>query len=340
MSELKLSIIIPCYNVEKYIAQCLDSIYNQDISESEYEVICVNDCSKDKTIEIIRHYQNTHSNLIIQDHKINKLAGASRNTGLKVAKGKYIWFIDSDDFILSNIFSKLLYVLEKNNLEILQFNHYEVHINGLITEKSEYMPLIKDVISGLEYYKLDFPLYKRPVAPWCKVFDRNFLVVNELFFDEKLHIGEDVKYTLNALLRCERYYYINDIVYFYRKSETSLANLNLHGSKKLADKIIYSYDCIILLINWKSKLENGLFEKLLIQYKYEISKSKKSILYLPNKERKFFFNLIKDIDFNITKEIMTEKDLNIYLYPRLTLLLSSIFMPLLRQLRFFKRKLL
>lgn len=95
----KLSIIIPFYNVKQYIAQCLDSVYRQDIPEEEYEVICVNDASPDHSRDIVLEYQKRHKNLVLIEHEHNKKLGAARNTGRSIARGKYIWNVDSDDYI-------------------------------------------------------------------------------------------------------------------------------------------------------------------------------------------------------------------------------------------------
>ena len=108
MCDKRLSIIIPFYNVEQYIAQCLDSVYDQDIPENEYEVICVNDASPDASVDIVKRYQKEHSNLILIEHDRNKKLGAARNTGRKVAIGKYIWNVDSDDKIAPNCLNNLL----------------------------------------------------------------------------------------------------------------------------------------------------------------------------------------------------------------------------------------
>ena len=105
---LRLSIIIPFYNVEQYIAECLDSVYQQNIPEEEYEVICVNDASHDHSREIVLEYQKLHSNLVLVEHEFNRKLGAARNTGRAVAKGNYIWNVDSDDKIELNCLGKLL----------------------------------------------------------------------------------------------------------------------------------------------------------------------------------------------------------------------------------------
>ena len=87
---IHISFILPVYGVEKYISECLDSIYSQDMPESDYEVICVDDCSPDRSNEIIRQYQQKHNNLILIEHKINKMSGGARNTGIRNAKGEYV----------------------------------------------------------------------------------------------------------------------------------------------------------------------------------------------------------------------------------------------------------
>ena len=104
----RLSIIIPFYNVEQYITQCLDSVYAQDIPEEEYEVICVDDCSPDNSIAIVEEYAKQHSNLIIVRNKYNRKLGGARNAGMEVATGQYVWYVDSDDYISENCLAYLL----------------------------------------------------------------------------------------------------------------------------------------------------------------------------------------------------------------------------------------
>ena len=85
--ETKFSFILPCYNIGRYVAGCLDSLYSQDIPETAYEVICVNDCSTDNTREVILSYSAKHPNLTLIDHTENLTAGGARNTGIQASKG-------------------------------------------------------------------------------------------------------------------------------------------------------------------------------------------------------------------------------------------------------------
>ena len=112
--DLRLSIIIPFYNVEQFISECLDSVFDQDIPLSEYEVICVNDGSQDGSRAIVTNYMKRYANLHLIEHEINKKLGTARNTGRSVATGNYIWNVDSDDRIVPNCLGKILNICESN----------------------------------------------------------------------------------------------------------------------------------------------------------------------------------------------------------------------------------
>ena len=102
---VKVSVILPVYNVEKYLKECLDSILNQTLQE--IEVICVDDGSTDRSLEILREYEKKDKRVIVLTQE-NKGAGAARNKGLAIAKGEYLSFLDSDDFLLPECWKKLI----------------------------------------------------------------------------------------------------------------------------------------------------------------------------------------------------------------------------------------
>lgn len=130
----RLSIIVPVYNVEKYLERCVMSLLNQDLPKDDYEVIMVNDGSTDRSGEIAEQLASKHKNitLLTQDNK--GLSGA-RNTGLRKATGRFIFFVDSDDWIESNFLSKIVNYAEKNNLDICFFRYvYEYNNNVCIAQ--------------------------------------------------------------------------------------------------------------------------------------------------------------------------------------------------------------
>ena len=120
-SKLKLSIILPVYNVENYINRCLESILPQ--LDDNTELIIVDDCSPDKSVDICEDATEGLSNVRIKRRSKNGGLSAARNTGIEEAKGEYIWFVDSDDYIESNAVSVLLKSIKGSKIDIVQFNH-------------------------------------------------------------------------------------------------------------------------------------------------------------------------------------------------------------------------
>src|SRR5690606_32585879 len=111
---LKLSFLVPLYNKEKYIRKCLLSLLNQDLKLDEFEIIVINDGSIDNSAQVVSDLQERHPNIILLNQK-NSGTGATRNNALKHAKGKYINFIDADDFVIENSYKPLLNLVEKND---------------------------------------------------------------------------------------------------------------------------------------------------------------------------------------------------------------------------------
>ena len=218
--SLRLSIIIPFYNVEQYIAECLDSVYQQDIPEEEYEVICVNDGSPDHSRDIVLEYQKKHPNLILVEHKVNKKLGAARNTGRAAAKGKYIWNVDSDDKIVPNCLGNLMRICEENNLDVLDFGRFRFWEG-----RSEDMPNIRsteNVMTGLDYLEqLNADELSRICVVWRRVMRRAFLDENHIFSPE-INMGEDVPYSFKVLMSAKRMMAIPDRCYMYRDNPVSL----------------------------------------------------------------------------------------------------------------------
>ncbi len=118
---MKLSIIIPVYNVEKHISRCLESLFNQNLNEDEYEVLIIDDGSKDNSIGLVeQHYLPSHENIFVHRQE-NQGVGAARNNGLELAKGEYIYFIDPDDYLADNVLKTLLDYSTKYKPDVLTF---------------------------------------------------------------------------------------------------------------------------------------------------------------------------------------------------------------------------
>ncbi|MGB5653390.1 MAG: glycosyltransferase, partial [Robiginitalea sp.] len=117
---IDLSIVVPLYNTEEYIARCLDSLLNQDIPDDKYEIIVINDGSKDNGKQIVEKYANQYAQIKLFDQP-NKGLSITRNRGLELAQGQYVYFIDSDDFVSPNSFLRIIEYMKKHDLDIFGF---------------------------------------------------------------------------------------------------------------------------------------------------------------------------------------------------------------------------
>ena len=223
MCEKRLSIVIPMYNVEQYIAQCLDSVYQQDILEEEYEVICVNDASPDRSSEVVKEYQKKHNNLILVEHEVNSKLGSARNTGLRIAKGRYVWFVDSDDYIARNCLAGLLRDVEQDDLDIAIFGVQIFEAGKKVAVLNAYMD--DGIYDGMTYVLKNTSRWENymPTA-WNKVFRKDFLTKNDLYFADKV-MFEDTDWSFDVFRIAKRVKGLKDEYYHYRKNPESITRV-------------------------------------------------------------------------------------------------------------------
>lgn len=198
IQSLKLSIIIPVYNIEAYIGQCLESVFKQELSD--YEVICVNDGATDKSQNIIETYVSKHSNL----HCITQPNGGlsdARNTGIANAQGDYVFFLDGDDTLATtNTLQHSLNVCIQNNLDLFVGNAI---VNGSYPYLSNY-PTENKVISGENMMELFFQHNHTIIEPvWCYLYKKEFLDNNQLRFKKGI-LHEDILFAPKTLFQAQR----------------------------------------------------------------------------------------------------------------------------------------
>lgn len=251
----ELSIIIPVYNVQDYLSRCLDSCIQQDISPDDYEIIIVNDGSTDNSLNIAQRYSKKFNNIAIVT-QVNKGLSSARNTGLEAANGKYVWFIDSDDWIETNIVKNLLSIVSLNRLDVLCFNLRLVDENNATTPYHISIPEKFDIYSGEEF------ITKIKVAPaaWAAIFRREFLLENQLLFYEGI-LHEDMEFTPRAYSLARRISVVSIAVYnYFQRSGSIMKSANFHKKSKdllIVAESLYSfaethfdkkspaYDCIM-----------------------------------------------------------------------------------------------
>lgn len=222
----KISVIMPVYNVANYVGNCLDSITSQTLYD--IEIICVNDGSSDNSLEILNTYAQKDKRIIVINKK-NEGSGIARNTGLKIATGEYIHFIDSDDWldndkVLAEIYKKA----SAEKLDILVFGGLSCYTedNGKIHKsKGGYslksLPLKYQ--RGIYSYKdIKKDIFKFPSTAWTKLYRREFLTQNNIVF-QNLGVGQDQLPFFHSMITAQRIAVLNKCLYCYRKNRPNSA---------------------------------------------------------------------------------------------------------------------
>lgn len=221
----KISIIIPVYNAEKYLRECLDSIINQTLKD--IEIICINDYSTDNSLQILQEYAKNDNRIKILKGKKTG-AGGARNVGLEIATGEYITFFDADDFLEKNSYEKIYNNAVTNNSDIVVFDYDKYISTTKQYYKNEilYIPdnLSEKVFSIDNYPKIIFTNLSNRVCN--KIFKTSMIKENNISFQEIIY-ANDVYFCRSALFIAKRISILKDILFHYRVGITT----NLQSNK-------------------------------------------------------------------------------------------------------------
>jgi glycosyltransferase involved in cell wall biosynthesis len=222
-----ISVIIPIFNVEAYISKCLDSVFNQPFTD--IELICINDGSPDKSRDIVIEYQKKHPNIRLIDRENGGLS-AARNTGIKNATGKYLLFLDSDDYLSENILGAMYQQLEAENLDVLLGNIQWVYEDGKVIQEKQITDIVSTVQTGENCFNTLIETdYYVPMA-YNAIGRRDFIVKNNLFFEEG-YVYEDEMWTPEALLKAKRVNGFSEYHYNYFQRANTITNSELSDYK-------------------------------------------------------------------------------------------------------------
>ncbi|MBR4351284.1 MAG: glycosyltransferase family 2 protein [Bacilli bacterium] len=234
MKDELVSIIVPMYNSEKYLDECISSILSQDYKN--IELILVDDGSTDGTLKKAKEYENKDGRVKVI-HQKNSGVSTARNNGIKKSKGTYITFVDSDDFIASNFISYYVSLIKKYKSDIvlsrmpIKYRSTDVVEEPIISEKI-------DIISGKEC-ALEMLYYKIFIASWNKLFRKSLLANNSLLFEEKLSFGEGFNFSIDAFLKSKKVCITSLKKYYYR-----VDNLSSVMTKFSLKQVYGSFDAI------------------------------------------------------------------------------------------------
>ena len=219
-----LSIIVPVYNMEKYLRDCLDSLLMQDLSEDEYEIICVDDGSKDSSPAILDEYAENHSNIRVI-HKQNGGVSSARNVGIEAAKGDYLWFVDSDDCIAFNCLGVLKSILSEYRPVSLKIGYqlvddvYDIHA-------------CSNVCCNYEYEIHEQYTIETKASVVCElILQRSILLNLQMQFPKGIKYSEDSIFMLEWFAKTDGVWgQIRNRIYMYRQNTLSAMHIQTPDS--------------------------------------------------------------------------------------------------------------
>ena len=256
---MKISLIIPVYNVEKYIGKCLSSIYQQDLDECFYEVLIVNDGTLDNSMEIVKEFAIKHNNIRIIE-KQNGGVSSARNEGIKEAEGEFVTFIDADDWIMANSLHKIYsYLSDHPYLDVLM-------CNSTGEDNREHYPWIKNCDADTEYKGTEaYERGYRRGSVCGGIYKRSLLLNNNIYFPVGVRNGEDSIFFYIVLS------YVNKMVFLdlpfyvvYERIGSASRTFNKEHLKLMA----YSLECAYELIKKHSVNKTDIQCDILIEMLY------------------------------------------------------------------------
>lgn len=267
----ELSFIVPIYNVEDYLEECLDSLLK--VQNIDFEIVIVNDGSKDKSLNIAEKYKKEHAEIIRIISQKNQGLSAARNTGIDNANGEYLVFIDSDDYIIPESFINFWEKSKKADKEITIANYVKLQKGVLYYHKYNYMKkraLHKDNLSGIEYMKYMYDCFRDQydTESVTQIYKTGFLNDNHIRFKPGI-IHEDTLFMFEIFVKAKKIKVYNNAFYVYRMRDSSIMH-SLGENHYLSLKyIVEAFDDE----RERKKIDNRFINSYIISMLYEISKA-------------------------------------------------------------------
>ena len=302
---IKVSVIIPVYNVEKYLEDALKSVLRQTLAE--IEVICIDDGSTDRSGEILKEFQLKDNRIIIISQE-NQGQSVARNKGMEIAKGKYFYFMDSDDYLASDGLEKMYLEAENEYLDIVLFDgstffespgleeKYSNFKNNYIRKKR-----YEGVYNGKSLFLKMMENWDYKVSVVLQFFRADFLLLNKIYFKEGI-IHEDNLFSFLAIIKARRVKHLSESLYYRRMRENSVMTKTVN-----ANNFIGYYVCTYEIIKLANSMENSIEEQFAINrqiysylkklkeiYDESLSEEEKAIVRKDDRIKKFSYEMLLD----------------------------------------------
>jgi glycosyltransferase involved in cell wall biosynthesis len=287
----KISIVVAVYNAEKTLKKCVDSLLNQ--TYNNIEIILVNDCSKDNSLDICNEYSKANDNVKVISNDRNYGVSDTRNNGIDNSTGEYICFVDSDDYVESNYIEVLYYYYQKyNTVPICGFVYHDEYNHEKPVKYS--WSGDEGLVSLGEAFRLKSELYL--TALWNKLFDRRLIVEKNIRFDTNVSVGEDLRFSVDYFIKnnIDKICVLPEPLYHYMK----LTDNSLMSS--FVDDLDREKDSLNLIRNLAIKYNKNADA----EYEKALEQVKTSMIYLIMRDKKFSnkekFIRIKKINYKFT----------------------------------------
>lgn len=311
----KVSVIVPIYNVEKYLEKCLESLVNQTLND--IQIILVNDGSKDNSAPIAKKYADKYKDKILYLEKQNGGLSDARNYGLKYVKGEYISFVDSDDYISKNLYSELVKYMEED-YDMIKFGILTVDLknNKIIENKSQQF----ENKTGEEAFDILYKTDKMTEVAWGYLYKTSFWKENNFKYSKDMY-HEDFGLTPLIILKAKKVASTNILGYYYVQSDKSITRNSDEAKKlKMSYDLLKFYDQMILEIE-KCEIGKKAKENIKIYYTNcilleikNISKEEEKQKYIQEIKKRKMIKNIKVRNFKqFIKRILLSLNINLYL---------------------------
>ena len=335
---VKVSVVIPVYNVEDFLGECLDSICNQTLED--IEIICVNDGSKDRSLEILNEYASRDSRMTVLDQENGGHAVAT-NRGMKLATGKYIFFMDSDDILELTALEETYKVAEERDVDFVIFQaiNYYMDTGELVEAENYSMNDLADQVGDSVFNWKDIKehVFNITVTPWSKLYNREFVMKNEIIYPEGLVFDDNV-FFFETLFAADRITFLRKHLFkrrWYSSSSTTSGAKHFKNYIQICDLIWQTFFKFNVFDEFKSELLTKKFKTNM--HWYNLIKREFKQIFLDelredyeriNSDEKFRNYIVKDLDetqmmiFEGVLKFKNYKDFNV-LFKKYRLLLEQ-----------------
>ena len=239
----KISVILPIYNVDRYLEYCIKSIINQTIGFENIELIMVDDCSTDNSYNIMKKFNEIYENVkIYHFDERSGAAGRPRNKGIEMSTGKYLMFSDPDDFFTLDAFEKMYNEIEEKKADFIIGNWSYANEDGTPWEKPVFdTERFKKFKLSIKDYKDSF--YVMNSSMCNKIFNRDFILKNDIKCLEGIP-GEDTYFSMCAFLNSKKVYYLPVVMYYYRQRNKECVSVSWNCSASFFDGMNKAYKAL------------------------------------------------------------------------------------------------